>query len=219
MINYIKKHLIKRPSIQDVLCFTLVPLMKNKSKLFSNILFYFKTKIYGITCNGKVTCYGMPHLVRAPYSEIIFGTNVSMVSNSYRSSAASIHAPVKIQTMSDTSFIEIGDDVGLNGTSIVSRSKKIIIGSGSIIAPNVIIMDSDFHALWPPENRVTNPGLENDKDVIIGKNVWIGTGSIILKGTVIGDNSIVGAGSVVTGTVCANVVVAGNPAKIIKQLV
>ena len=81
-----------------------------------------------------------------------------------------------------------------------------------MIGPNVIIVDSDFHAPWPPEGRLTRPGVENDASVMVGKNVWIGMGSIILKGVTIGDNSIVGAGSVVVNDVPSDSVVAGNPA-------
>ena len=52
--------------------------------------------------------------------------------------------------------------------------------------------------------------------MIIGKNVWIGTGCIILKGTVIGDNSIIGAGSVVNSNIPAGCLAAGVPARVVK---
>jgi maltose O-acetyltransferase len=53
----------------------------------------------------------------------------------------------------------------------------------------------------------------------IGNNVWIGGGAIINPGITIGDNSVIGSGSVVTRDVPPNVVVAGNPARVLKQLV
>ena len=52
----------------------------------------------------------------------------------------------------------------------------------------------------------------------IGDNVWIGGGAIIFPGVNIGDNSVIGAGSIVVRDVLSNVVVAGNPAKVIKEL-
>jgi acetyltransferase-like isoleucine patch superfamily enzyme len=123
-----------------------------------------------------------------------------------------------LRTWSKTAEIILEEGVGLNGTSITCRSKKIIIGANTMIAPNVVIFDSDFHALWPPENRVTNPAFENDADVIIGKNVWIGSGCIIKKGVAIGENTVIAAGSIVTKNIPANVMAAGVPAAVIRNL-
>jgi len=61
--------------------------------------------------------------------------------------------------------------------------------------------------------------LRNKKEVIIGNNVWIGSKVIILKGAKIGDNSIIAAGSVVLGKEYpSNVIIGGNPARIIKEI-
>lgn len=106
----------------------------------------------------------------------------------------------------------------MNGTSVVARSKRIEIGEGTNIAPNCIIMDSDFHDTWPSEGRFQRTGIEHDRDVIIGKNVWIGTGSIILKGSVIGEGSIIAAGSVVNSDIPAGCLAGGVPARVIKQV-
>lgn len=88
---------------------------------------------------------------------------------------------------------------------------------GTIIGPNTIIVDSDFHSIWPPENRCNTMGYENDKAVTIGKNVWIGMNCIILKGVTVGENSVIAAGSIVTKDIPPNVLVGGNPAKIIRS--
>jgi len=172
----------------------------------------------GITIGRGVKCYGSIHIMRAPGSEIVIGNNVSIVSSSARCTAASIYAPTKLRTWSATAKIIIEDGVGLNGTSIAARSKTVRIGSGTMIAPNCVIADSDYHALWPPENRLHNPAFENDADVVIGKNVWVGMQTIILKGVTIGDNAIIGSGSVVTDNIPANVLAAGVPARVIKSL-
>ena len=156
--------------------------------------------------------------MRAPGSIIKIGNNVSIVSSSRRCTASSLYAPTKLRTWSKSAKIIIEDDVGLNGTSISARSKTVKIGKGTMIAPNVVIMDSDYHALWPPENRVINPAFERDRDVIIGKNVWIGSSCMILKGVTIGDNSVIAAGSIITKNIPSSVLAGGIPAKVIRNL-
>jgi len=89
---------------------------------------------------------------------------------------------------------------------------KIIIGKGTYIAPNVGIITSN-HDLSDLEKH------EAGKDVFLGEECWIGMNSIILPGVRLGNHTIVGAGSVVTKSfVKGHCVIAGNPAKIIKNL-
>ena len=85
-----------------------------------------------------------------------------------------------------------------------------------LVAPDVIIVDSDFHAPWPMESRSTDPGLENDRPVVIEDYAWIGMRSIILKGVTIGRGAIVGAGSVVTRDIPPFAVACGSPARVVK---
>lgn len=205
-------------NINDLLVYLWLSCIRYITEKHYTFMFYLKSKFYGVNYAGSGSIYGKVNLVREPYSVISIGKNISIVSSAWRASASSVFAPVKLMTHSRSSAIEIGDNVGLNGTSIVSRSRKIIIGTGTIIASNVTILDFDGHALWPPENRMSSPAIEFDQDVIIGKNVWIGTRAIILKGVTIGDNSVIGAGSVVVKNIPENVVAVGNPAKVVKQL-
>lgn len=90
-----------------------------------------------------------------------------------------------------------------------------MIEDGSFITRDVKLVAHD-HSVY----RIV--GAENDNGrgkIIIGKNVFIGVGAIILRNVTIGENSIVGAGSVVVKDVPANVVVAGNPAKVVKEFI
>ena len=88
----------------------------------------------------------------------------------------------------------------------------ITIGKGTQIAVNVGIITTN-HDIRDPSKHVK--GL----DVIIGKSCWIGMNSVILPGVVLGDNTVVGAGSVVTHSFPeGNCVIAGNPARVIKNL-
>lgn len=87
---------------------------------------------------------------------------------------------------------------------------SIEIGRGAKISHDVTIMDSDAHVL-------EYEGYISSKPVVIGEHVWIGTKAIILKGVKIGDGAVVAAGSVVTKDVPAHCLVAGNPARVIKE--
>ncbi|HEY5893168.1 MAG TPA: acyltransferase [Chthoniobacterales bacterium] len=126
-------------------------------------------------------------------------------------------------------YCSIGDFTLLNG-ALIMADEEITIGNHCLISWNVGIADSDFHPVEPAlrqqdalalsvlyPRRPDRPKI-GTKPVHIGNNVWIGMNATILKGVTIGDNAIVAAGAVVTKDVPANTVVAGNPAKIVKEL-
>jgi len=167
---------------------------------------------------GLPEVFGVPQVAKVPGSQIILGRRVILVSSSSRATAATLYAPVRLRTLSSTAAIIIGDGVGLNGTSITARSRTIRVGDDTMFAPNVTVIDSDYHAEWPPEGRATSPDLDKDADVIVGRNVWVGMQSILLKGTTIGDGAIIAAGSVVTGHIPPNVLAGGVPARVIRPL-
>lgn len=147
---------------------------------------------------------------------VSIGENSILLSDNFKS-ALPIKSVTKIICFYEGEVV-IGKNVAISGSTISCRSTSIRVGEGSLIAPNCVITDSNFHAKFPPENRCYNLDLKSDKPIIINKNVWIGMNSIILKGTVIGENSIIGAGSVVTGEVLPNSIYAGNPAIFIKKI-
>jgi acetyltransferase-like isoleucine patch superfamily enzyme len=126
--------------------------------------------------------------------------------------------------------IKIGSNtyVGLN-TRIWAMG-KIEIGDNVLIAHNVNILDNNSHSIdidvrKKELNYILTKGYPKDnifnvkiKDIKINDGAWIGMNSVILKGVEIGENAIVAAGSVVTKDVPPNIIVAGNPAKVIKIL-
>lgn len=112
------------------------------------------------------------------------------------------------------STIEIGNNCRINGAYIHAK-KSIIIKDNCVIASGVNIIDSNGHETYSLDRT---KGRDIPQSITIGNNVWIGLNSTILKGTIIGDNSIVSAGSVVKGNFPANCIIAGNPAKIVKQI-
>lgn len=111
--------------------------------------------------------------------------------------------------------ITVGDYFYANYNLCILDCGKVQIGDDVLIAPNVSI----FTATHPQDAfERCDVGKEFGKAIKIGNKVWIGGGAIILPGVTIGDESIVGAGSVVVNDVPSKCVVAGNPAKIIRQL-
>ena len=97
---------------------------------------------------------------------------------------------------------------------IIARG-TVDIGDDCLIGENVTIMDHNAHGVKPSERRKSAGTV---KDVIIGKNVWIGNNVTILPGSKIGDNCILAVGCVVKGNIPDNVIVQGNPGVIVKNI-
>lgn len=109
--------------------------------------------------------------------------------------------------------IDIGDYVLISPGTRISAGDAVTVGNAVMMAHGVYITDSDWHGLYDRTARDPEP-----RPVVIGDNVWLGDRCTILKGVTIGANSVVGAGAVVSRNVPANVVVAGNPAQIVREL-
>lgn len=110
--------------------------------------------------------------------------------------------------------LTIGANTTINVDSKIQVMGEVSIGASCAIAWNVTIIDSDFHILVVDgrQNPISSP-------VRIGNNVWIGAGAKILKGVMIGDGAVVAAGSIVTKDVPAGALVAGSPAKVMRESV
>jgi acetyltransferase-like isoleucine patch superfamily enzyme len=114
----------------------------------------------------------------------------------------------------------IGDRTGIGHDCTIIVAKSVEIGNDCRISTGVLIFDSSGHATEPQRRRRGDAPADRDvRPVKIGDNVWIGQRAIIFPGVHIGDNSVVTAGSVVTSSVPANVVVAGYPARQITKFV
>jgi acetyltransferase-like isoleucine patch superfamily enzyme len=95
----------------------------------------------------------------------------------------------------------------------IAAAQSILIGNNCMFATNCYVTDADWHDQY---DRTAAPGKTGA--IVLGENVWVGDSAIVCKGVHIGDNSIVGAGAVVTRDVPPNTIVAGNPARPVKQL-
>lgn len=109
--------------------------------------------------------------------------------------------------------ISIGDYVLITPGCRISARHSIEIGDSVMMANGVYLSDSDWHGVYD-----RTEASEVETPIVIKNNAWLGDHAVVLKGVTIGENSIVGANSVVTKDVPDNVVVAGNPAKIVKHL-
>lgn len=118
--------------------------------------------------------------------------------------------------------IYFGNNCEVNMNCTFLDDNKIIIGDNALIAPNVQI----YTAFHPTDARDRFANVKEDgtfefcktqtAPVIIGNNVWIGGGAIIMPGVAIGDNVVVGAGSIVTKDIPDNMIAYGNPCRIIR---
>lgn len=113
----------------------------------------------------------------------------------------------------------IGDHVSFEDNCHVGCLKSVVIEDGTMIASGVFITDH-FHGKITSNDLLLRPELRelSGKPVHIGKNVWIGEHVSIMPGVTLGNNVIIGANSVVTHCFGENVVIAGCPARIIKEL-
>lgn len=113
--------------------------------------------------------------------------------------------------------LAIGDDTFIGHGCSFNVGSAITIGNHCYLAAGVSISTHDGHPLDAARRRAGEPpSRESIQAVTIGNDVWIGAGAVILKGASIGDRSVVGARAVVTRPVPPDVVVAGNPARIVK---
>ena len=110
--------------------------------------------------------------------------------------------------------IHLGNNVYFNFNATLVDDTHIYIGDCTMLGPNVVIATAGHPIL--PELR--EKALQYNLPVHIGKNCWLGAGVIVLPGVTIGDNTVIGAGSVVTKDIPANVVAVGNPCKVLREI-
>ena len=159
--------------------------------------------------------FGVPIIQKHSYSMIRIGHSLSLRSNVSSNPLGPNH-PVILCTWQANASLEIGDCFGMTG-GILCAAEQISIGNNVNIGANSSVIDTDFHPL-DPEMRKRSPQEAATAPIVIEDDVFVGMNCIILKGVTIGRLSVIGAGSVVTHDVPSGVIVAGNPAKVIREL-
>lgn len=122
-----------------------------------------------------------------------------------------VRAPIFVDYGSN---ITIGEGTFINYNLTALDVVAVSIGSHCQIGPNVQLLT----ATHPVEAGPRRDKLESARPIVVGDNVWLGGGAIVLPGVTIGENTVVGAGSVVTRDIPSNVVAAGVPARIIRSI-
>ena len=110
--------------------------------------------------------------------------------------------------------IEIGENFFANMNCVILDGAKVSFGDNVFIAPNC----GFYTAGHPLDAERRNQGLEYAYPITVGNNVWIGANVSVLPGVSIGDNSVISAGSVLTRSIPANVLAAGNPCRVIREI-
>ena len=108
----------------------------------------------------------------------------------------------------------MGDHVYANFNLVLVDDAVIEIGDNVMIGPNVVLC-TGTHPVSP---RLRAKEIQYNKRVKVGSGVWIGANTMVMPGVTIGENSIIGAGSVVTKDIPANVVAFGNPCKVYREI-
>lgn len=156
-------------------------------------------------CEGRFEVYsnfGLFNTVKfiTSNSKILFGRFVKIHDNCKISVNGAPHRKA---------LLTIGDRVSIGDRTEIHCGNHISIGERTLISWDCCIIDRDYHAF--------NSDIEKTVPIVIGKNVWIGCRCLITKGVHIGDGAVIGAGSIVLSDVPSGCLVAGNPAKIIKE--
>lgn len=183
-------------------------ILYNIDKWYSTMCLYARAMWWRVRIGKHSAAHGAVYFSRRQDSSIEIGSNCHFLSRP-TSNKVGVCCPCMISTIEKNAVVRIGDGCGFSGTRIWA-AKSVLLGDNVRCGANTFISDSDAHT--------NDPRAGKDAPVVIEDNVWLGMNVIVLKGVHIGENSLIGAGSVVTGDIPANVVAAGNPCKVIKSL-
>ena len=110
--------------------------------------------------------------------------------------------------------VHFGKNVYANFGLTMVDDTHIYVGDGTMFGPNCVIATAGH----PIDARLRERQLQYNIPVHIGKNCWLGAGVLVMPGVTIGDNTVIGAGSVVTKDIPANVIAVGNPCRVLREI-
>lgn len=169
----------------------------------------------GIPWGRSWRFHGAPIIQKHRHSRMSFGPGLGLRS-SVRANPLAPNHPVVLTTWQEGAHLEIGANFAMTGGTICA-AEGIIIGNNVAVGANTTITDTDFHAVDSKQRRLESFG-GSTSAIVIEDDVFIGMNCLVLKGVRIGQGSVIGAGSVVTTDVPPHVIVAGNPARVVREL-
>lgn len=198
----LSKILLKSINIPKVLRIKLSPTFNR---------WFFRVK--GVKYGHNMTVFGHVSIVGTGCIRI--GDNF-MMTNGKAINPISSNLEGTIYTDNSKSQILIGNNVGMSSTRMWIHD-SLTIGNHVKIGAGVLFIDTDCHPMDFNIRRNSNDGTQS-APIVVEDDAWIGAQSIILKGVTIGARSIIGAGSVVTKSIPADSIAAGNPCRVIRSL-
>ena len=123
---------------------------------------------------------------------------------------------ILMQARESDALVLIGGKCSFSNNIFIIARTRVELGARCLVGDRVTIMDADFHEI-DPEVRKNNGGPGETEAVSIGKNCWIGSDAMILKGVTVGDGSVIAPKSVVTKSFPARSIIAGSPAKLVRS--
>ena len=153
------------------------------------------------------------HLMK-PWNIRLHGAHISVGKNIHIVTADDRKVSLSTWQFEDNGgHIRIGDNCLLCPGVRIDSASEVQINDNCMLAAGSYITDADWHDIYDRTRAVGTTA-----KVRLNSNVWVGDGAIICKGVTIGENSVIGAGAVVTHDIPANVIAAGNPARVVKHL-
>ncbi|MVM33711.1 acyltransferase [Spirosoma sp. HMF4905] len=182
-------------------------------RLITHLYFYLNGVHYG----KGMRSYGVPVIDIMDGSQMVVGESFVLINGmNYNNRIGRQQPCFFIANLGGK--IRIGDHVGMSATALICH-ESITIGNNVTIGGNTVIYDTDFHSLDANQRAgYADNALAATAPVRIEDGAFIGAHVTILKGVTVGHHAVIGAGSVVTKSVPANQIWAGNPARFVKEL-
>lgn len=195
---------------------------KTLKSILNNVLNKFDSKVFRI--NRSSLCTYCKSKIKGHNNLVEIGSNCRLLDCTFFIKGNNNHIVIEEDCMldnvsfwisDDNNFIKLGRSItiGKRCEFAALEGCQIVVGDNCLFSHDIRLRTSDSHSIIDVSGKRINPA----KDISIGKHCWIGMQSLFLKGACVGDDCIVGARSMVSHEFGSNMVIAGQPARILKE--